>query len=160
LCHEEVRLNRRFAGEIYLGVCNITAEPAGARIDGTGQVIEHAVKMLQFDRDEELDRLLASHRIQPAELAAFGGGLAGVHATLPSAGPETPWGRAESVRSMILRNLDECIQAADGLAAVDSLRALREILEQQLAAACAWLTERHLSGRVRECHGDLHCSNI
>jgi aminoglycoside phosphotransferase family enzyme/predicted kinase len=160
LCHEEVRLNRRFAGEIYLGVCNITADAAGARIDGTGQVIEHAVKMLQFDRDAQLDRLLASHRIQPAELEAFGGDLAGVHATLPAAGAGTSWGRAESVRSVILRNLDECIQAADGLADVDSLRDLRGILEQQLAAACAWLTERHLSGRVRECHGDLHCSNI
>jgi uncharacterized protein len=110
LCHEEVRLNRRFAPELYVGVCSITADQAGAKIDGAGQVIDHAVKMRQFDRTEELDTLLASHRVLPAELTEFGTGLARVHTTLPVAGPADPWGIAESVRTAMLRNLDECIQ--------------------------------------------------
>ncbi len=160
LCHEEVRLNRRFAPELYVGVCNITADEAGARIDGTGQVIDHAVKMRQFERAQELDILLVSHRIAPAELAEFGIELARVHATLPSAGPADPWGLAESVRNAMMRNLDECIQAAAYLSDIEMLRALRAPLEEQLAAAAAWMTERRLSAKVRECHGDLHCSNV
>src|SRR5581483_6205048 len=99
LCREELRLNRRFASDLYVGVCNITADEAGAKIDGTGHVIDHAVKMRQFDRTEELDTLLLSHRIEPPELAAFGSELARVHATLPTANPTEPWGHAESVRS-------------------------------------------------------------
>jgi aminoglycoside phosphotransferase family enzyme len=160
LCREELRLNRRFASDLYVGVCNITADEAGAKIDGTGHVIDHAVKMRQFDRTEELDTLLLSHRIEPAELAAFGSELARVHATLPTANPTEPWGHAESVRSTMLRNLDECIQVAGQLVDIERLRALRVPLEQELAASSAWMTQRRICGRVRECHGDLHCSNI
>jgi predicted kinase len=116
--------------------------------------------MRQFDRAEELDTLLVSHRIAPAELAEFGIELARVHATLPSAGPADRWGIAESVRAAMLRNLDECIQAVARLTDVETLRALRAPLEEQLAAAAAWMTERRLSAKVRECHGDLHCSNV
>ena len=160
LCHEEVRLNRRFAPDVYVGVCSITADEVGARIDGTGQVIEHAVKMHQFDRDEELDTLLMSHRIKPVELETFGGELARIHAGLPSVDPADGWGRAESVRATILRNLDECIQVVGDFALTEKLCAVRLPLEQRLEAGAQWIAERHASGKVRECHGDLHCSNI
>jgi aminoglycoside phosphotransferase family enzyme len=36
LCHEEVRLNRRFAPEIYLGVCQITLVDGEAHLEGGG----------------------------------------------------------------------------------------------------------------------------
>ncbi|HET7757429.1 MAG TPA: hypothetical protein VFK87_09260, partial [Steroidobacteraceae bacterium] len=58
LCHEEVRLNHRFAPELYLGVAPITSRGGEARLEGPGPVIEHAVKMRQFPREQELDRLL------------------------------------------------------------------------------------------------------
>jgi aminoglycoside phosphotransferase family enzyme len=37
---------------------------------------------------------------------------------------------------------------------------MQQLLQQQLEAARSWMEERLDSGRVRECHGDLHCSNI
>lgn len=160
LCHEEVRLNRRFAEDLYVGVCNITADEDGARIDGTGRVIDHAVKMRQFDRSEELDSLLISHRIQPGELEAFGAELAHIHAGLAPADPTSSWGRAPAMHTAILRNLEECIEAAGPLMDRDALRALRAPLEEQLAAAASWMTERRIAGKIRECHGDLHCSNV
>ena len=93
LCREEVRLNRRFACEMYLGVCPITSVEGEARLDGSGLVIEHAVKMRQFRREDELDCLLETLRIAPTELAAFGRDLARIHAHLPIAEPEQTWGR-------------------------------------------------------------------
>ena len=60
LCHEEIRLNRRFAPEIYLDVCRITSLKGEARMQGAGQTIEHAVKMhqghLRRPRPEHLPR--------------------------------------------------------------------------------------------------------
>src|SRR5579864_3451774 len=55
-CREELRLNRRFAPELYLEVCAVTAPEGVARIGGGGSPIEYAVKMRQFKREEELDR--------------------------------------------------------------------------------------------------------
>jgi aminoglycoside phosphotransferase family enzyme len=50
LCAEELRLNRRFAPDLYLEVCDITTDGSAIRMSGSGTVVEHAVKMRQFDR--------------------------------------------------------------------------------------------------------------
>jgi aminoglycoside phosphotransferase family enzyme/predicted kinase len=160
LCHEEVRLNRRFAPDLYQGVCRVTMEAAGARIDGSGPVVEHAVKIVQFDRTEQLDCLLASKRIAAVELRAFACDLARIQATLPTEAPDPRWGGADSVREVMLRNADELLNVVNDADDTSRLRFLREQLEVRLRAAHSWLTDRHARGRVRECHGDLHCSNL
>lgn len=160
LCHEEVRLNRRFASELYLGVCHITSSEGEARVDGSGLVVEHATKMRQFAREDELDHLLEAQRIAPAELAAFGRDLARIHATLPVAEPEQTWGRPTTLRALILDNVDECAQAGRVFERATEVLDLRTILGDRLEAAEHWMSERFDGGRVRECHGDLHMRNI
>src|ERR1700758_3784330 len=54
-CREELRLNRRFAPRLYLDVCEIKSNGNEAHVDGSGETIEHAVRMRQFERSEELD---------------------------------------------------------------------------------------------------------
>src|SRR5690242_13229210 len=39
-CDEEVRLNRRLAPDVYLGVVPVCATPQGVRVEGEGEVIE------------------------------------------------------------------------------------------------------------------------
>lgn len=159
-CREELRLNQRFAAELYLDVCEITCTDGEARIGGTGPVIEHAVRMHQFRREDELDRLLASGRIEARELEAFGRSLAQIHAQLPMAAPAQPWGGSDRVRALILENLEQCIQAGAPFGASDSLRALRPLLTQRLECLTLSLAQRRAAGRVRECHGDLHVRNV
>ena len=48
-CHREVELNRRYTPEIYLGVVPVTGSLEEPQIDGEGPVIDHAVKMVQFN---------------------------------------------------------------------------------------------------------------
>ena len=85
LCHEEVRLNRRFAPQLYLGVRAIHQRKGEARIGGRGRIIEHAVRMRQFPHSQQLDALLQARRINPVELATFGTELAHLHERLPVA---------------------------------------------------------------------------
>ena len=160
LCGEEVRLNRRFAPTLYVGVCDIIARDGTARIAGQGDVIEHAVRMRQFEREDELDRLLASGRIAPPELEAFGRDLAAIHAGLPVADDAQAWGRPAAVRSLVLENLEQCAQVAMPLGTDAELRALRQPCTARLEAAEPWIAARRQAGRVRECHGDLHSRNI
>jgi len=159
-CAEEVRLNRRFAADLYLEVCPITATDGTVHMGGTGQPIEYAVKMLQFRREEELDTLLAQESIVPAELAAFGQDLAAIHARLPVAEPPSPWGDPQAIRTMIAKNLEECAQASVVFDDASDVRSLRWELERHLEAAAPWMAERREDGRIRECHGDLHAANI
>ena len=160
LCHEEVRLNRRFAPELYLGVRAIRRRRGEARIGGSGRVIELAVKMRQFPRSQQLDALLGARRIGPAELEAFGRELAGMHERLPVAQRGQVWGRAATQVAGIRRNAAECIRFAEPLGGAAALRALQERLETWADTALPLLERRFAAGRVREVHGDLHAGNI
>ena len=160
LCREELRLNRRFAADIYLEVCSVTSLGGQARIGGNGEPIEHAVRMVQFAREDELDRLLATGRVDPAALGAFGRNLANIHSQLPVVAAQAPWGGADRVRSLMLDNLEQGMRATAPFVEQGRLHMLREMLSERLEDRAGWIAQRRAAGRVRECHGDLHAHNV
>ncbi len=160
LCEEELRLNRRFAPALYLGISTIARVRGRLVVDGAGEVVEHAVCMRQFDRSQELDRLLASGSVAPAELADFGRRLAATHATLARTVPSEQWGTPARVRTLVLTNLEQCLHAAHTRGTAPAIEALRLPLTAALDAAAAVIGQRRAAGMVRECHGDLHARNI
>jgi uncharacterized protein len=144
-CEEELRLNRRFAPELYLNVMPITGSVAAPRLGGSGEPIEYAVKLRQFDVAEELTSLLQHQCVAPDELRSFGSYLAGVHAqSLAQRGPSAAW---QTVR----RNLQELGDAPESLV---------QWLTAEQARLQPLLDERGIGGRIRECHGDLHAGNV
>jgi aminoglycoside phosphotransferase family enzyme/predicted kinase len=158
LCFAEVRLNRRFAPELYLEVCPITLTDGQARIGDDGEPIEYAVRMRQFARADELDRLLERNAIEPAELRAFGQWLARAHAALAVAAETDPWGEPERIVAAVMDNVRETREAV--AACESSLARLAVALEEALQANRVVMAARKAAGRVRECHGDLHSRNI
>ena len=160
LCHEELRLNRRFAPDLYLEVCPVTLVAGEARIGGTGEAVEHAVKMRQFPQQAQLDHLLAQSSIEPEELRQFGIDLAVVHRQLPAAGHTAEWGQPSTSRDIIVDNLEQCAQAAQGLGERGRILALQQSMLHHLESCSRDLSRRFQSGKVRECHGDLHAGNV
>lgn len=159
-CAEELRLNRRFAPELYLEVCRVTCAAGHSRIGGRGKLIDYAVCMRQFRAEDELGALLANGGLAPRALAVFGHDLARLHEELPQPAPSEPWGQPHSVQGLLLRNLAECLQASAELGTADALQSLRAAYTARIAAAAPWLAARRAAGRVRECHGDLHAGNL
>ena len=161
-CEEELRLNRRFAPALYLQVCRIIAPQGQARIgDGApSEPIEYAVRMRRFPGSDELDHLLEGRQIEPSELEDFGRNLALIHARLPAATADAPWGRPPEIAAVVVRNLNEAAHAAATFDARAEVAALGERLRESLAAAEPAMVVRRADGRVRECHGDLHARNL
>ncbi|MCS6948209.1 MAG: AAA family ATPase [Steroidobacteraceae bacterium] len=156
-CREELRLNRRFAPELYLAVVQIVRSNGRLRIDAAGEPIEYAVRMRQFAAADELGALLADERVTVGELERFGDDLARIHAELPVL---PSLAEPERTRRMLLDNAAQC-----ALAAVDDrVRAAVEDCRSQLAARieaqAELLDQRDRGGRIRDCHGDLHVSNV
>jgi len=158
LCEEEARLNLRFAPELYLGTCAITLMAGKARMDGSGEPIEFAVRMRRFERAAALDALLDKGSVTPDSLYVFGRELAMIHARLPRL---DRWpDRWAAPRDIILRNAQECLTAAGIFDDAKSVGVLLQSLQRRVEAADAWMASRLASGKVRECHGDLHAANI
>ena len=86
LCAEELRLNRHYAPSLYLDVVAVRRDPRDgeARIGPDGPILEHAVRMRQFDRRDELATLVAAGAVAATEFREFGVALAIQHRALPT----------------------------------------------------------------------------
>lgn len=172
LCEEELRLNRRFAPELYIEVCKVVAADGVVQMEGgdaarapapaadSKVILDYAVRMHRFSHAEELDRLLDTRRIDVQELERFGRELAQVHVRLPTAPAASPWGRPEEVRAHLLRNLRECADAAVVFGSSPAILAMHDTMQARLELSASSMAARRANGRIRECHGDLHSRNV
>ena len=162
-CREEVRLNQRFAPKLYLEALPITGSCEHPQIGGSGEPIEWAVKLVQFDDEDQLDRRLAASRLSTADCQAVGAEIARIHARLDAASPAGPFGSPAGVFEIAEINLNQLRACRpDTSHRVDALQAwlTDRLLEQHPASTRAAMLARLAAGKVRECHGDLHLANI
>ena len=160
LCEDEVRLNRRFAPALYLGVAAIGGTPEAPQVDGAGPPIEYAVRMRQFRPEDELPALLANGGAGPDDLAEFGAAVARFHAGAAVADAPSPYGQPDAVHRVTLDNLLELRTLPESGAWHEQLSRLAATLDALHATLWPLMLERREHGWVRECHGDLHCGNV
>ncbi len=153
-CEEEVRLNRRFAPALYLGVAPVCGTREAPRI-GDGEPIDFTVHMRRFPEGALLRELLMAGRLEVAQLDGLARRLADFHGTAQVAPPLSEFGGPEQVERAVAEVVDQ-LRGECGAARVEALQTWVE--EQAQALRMAWLA-RQRSGAVRECHGDLHLAN-
>lgn len=160
LCEEELRLNRRFAPDLYVDVVPIARDGGRLVVGGNGPPVEFAVRMYQFDSSQELAARLDQHAVTPDDMRSIASRVAESHrraAIAPAAGP---FGTFEKVRAPMLDNfslLRSHLQGANELGQIDRLAGWTA---DSLTRLEPILRARLQSGMVRECHGDLHTRNI
>ena len=159
-CEEEVRLNRRLAPQLYLGVVPITGSPSKPQIDGEGSPIEFAVKMKQFLSDHEFSKLLSAGEIDEQVMRQLADCIGKFHNWIEPAQETSSYG----VPDMVWQSMEECF----GEIPLDILpfpiqqylHQIKEWTRQEWHTMRIVLEQRKSSGFIRECHGDLHLGNI
>ena len=159
-CLEELRLNRRLADPLYLGLTRITATSDGPAVDGDGPVLEYAVRMVQFPQAQLLSQLEPAGGVTPAMIHALAQRLATFHQSLPPAPASSDWGTMSVLQEVIGQNFTQVRAHADDPALTIDLDALEVWSAAQLERLRPLLQRRRSAGAVRECHGDLHLGNI
>ncbi|MEP7262738.1 MAG: AAA family ATPase, partial [Usitatibacter sp.] len=152
-CEEEVRLNRRTAPQLYLGVVPIGGALAAPRVAEGRQVFEYAVKMLRFPQEALYSERAKRGILDDADIDALAEAVVALHRQAPRGGAAQPMPEGA------IANLAEIAALCPAPA-----RACLEVLEgwtRREAAALAGTFERRAGeGFVRECHGDLHLANV
>lgn len=159
-CREEIRLNRRLAPDLYRGVVPITGSPGDPRVDGDGDVLDYAVKMVQFDQDELLSRKLERGELTADHLDELGRIAADFHDRIPAADPADGYATPEGIRRETLANFDDPLERMDDSTLRDRLESLRAWSETAHERLKDRFAERLRDGFVRECHGDMHLQNM
>ena len=159
-CHEELRLNRRTAPQIYLDVVGFTGRPEAPVVGGSGAPFEYAVKMVQFPQDRLLDRLAGRGELTPGHVDRLAATVADFHERVAIASVTRPYGTPEAVRRPVRENFLGMRDHLTDPALNRRLDALEAWSEQQHEALRPLFEARRRQGFVRECHGDLHLGNI
>ncbi len=159
-CEEEVRLNRRLAPDLYLGVVVVAGSPGSPKLGGEGPAIEYAVKMRQFDHRATLDRLLARDQLTSNELGAFAAELARFHLGLPPCPADWQHGSPANFSRAAGLNYQQLQPLLQETQDLDKLKSIQRWSDKHLLALEPYMRERKSAGWVREGHGDLHTANI
>ena len=160
-CAEELRLNCRLAPELYLEVVAITGDERSPQINGDGPVIEYAVKMVQFDRSRELDKLILRGKVTGAIIDKLAATVASFHGQARVAAHDSLFGTLEHILQPVADNLEQIkkMLAQDGQYSVRML-AIEEWTENTFEKLKSHFAKRKTKGFIRECHGDMHLGNM
>ncbi|MFZ2857753.1 AAA family ATPase [Acidovorax sp.] len=165
-CEEELRINRRTAPALYQDLVALAGDTHGGLLllplAQAPPDAEPAVRMRRFDQAALLSHVLEAQRLTPAHIDALARHVEGFHDKAAVALPGQGWGTAQAVRAPV----QDCLAALQPQVA-QAMPDLGPVLAQ-VAQWCAAhgealapvFEERLRTGRVRECHGDLHLANL
>ncbi|QDU98882.1 bifunctional aminoglycoside phosphotransferase/ATP-binding protein [Lignipirellula cremea] len=159
-CEEEVRLNRRLAPHVYLGVVPVTRDADGACLEGDGEVVEWAVKMQRLPEGATLWNRLQAGRVQMKEVRTLAQKIAAFHDHAASGPHISAGGRFEVVAGNARDNFTQSA-ASVGVTVSHAVFSRAEVLvEESLARLQPLIESRADRDMPRDTHGDLRLDHI
>lgn len=157
-CEVEVRLNRRLAADVYLGVVPLRREAHGKlSLNGAGEVIDWLVHMKRLPEADMLDRRILDGRCSHTDIETLGGLLARFYASLPA---EMEWGQAYLDHLAHEQPINRSVLALPELGLADRAEPVLDALDRAIDGLRPRLEARIASGRLREGHGDLRPEHV
>jgi aminoglycoside phosphotransferase family enzyme len=154
-----VRLNKRLAPVVYLGVVPIVEQNGLVVIGDTGTILDYAVKMKRLDQDKRMDLLLKEGKVTEAHIKKIAKIVAGFHEKIDVI-QDKKYGAATVVKDQIddLGNHRKTIEEACGLG--EKVDFILERSDTFIERNKELFEKRQIEGKIRDCHGDLHSANI
>lgn len=156
-CEDEVRLNRRLAPDVYLGVLPVRRHERGLTLSGEGPIVDWAVHMRRLPADGGADELLARGRLTAAHLTRLARRLADFHRASPEV---RACGDLAAVCATIEENLAQTERFVGDLLDRETFHDVSAFQRGWLAAHGERLAARAAEGRARDGHGDLRLEHI
>ena len=166
-CEEELRLNERGAGSLYLGMVPLTQEGDAFAIAGEGEAVEYAVKMRQFPQSALLSDQFEKGLLDEEKVRSLAVTVAQFHAKTETSEHIRSYGTTEKIREAF----DENYEQTEGFVSEDGADVTKPQTKQQFdetkaatdeffATEQALVQKRLDQDKIRACHGDLHLGNI
>lgn len=159
-CDEEVRLNRRLAPAVYLGVVPVAQSGQRLRLEGEGEVVEWAVKMTRLPEENTLQKRVQRDEVDADLVSALAQRVAAFHASAEHGEHISSFGRFEVVAGNARENF---VQAAPQIGSTLSqavFERLRTLTEEALTRLQPLIENRARRGVPRDTHGDLHLDHV
>ena len=158
-CHEELRLNRRLAPEVYLGVETLSRDASGKLCFGPSQErVDCLVQMRRLPDTGMLAHRLAHGTADVHMMQRVAARIATFHSHLPRLRPDPEKWRT-SLEMEIDRN-ERALLAHHSNLPSDKVLALCAAQRTILQTQASWFDERISNGHIVEGHGDLRAEHV
>ncbi len=155
-CDEEVRLNRRLAANVYLGVVPITRDG----VEAGGAVVEWAVKMQRLPSDATLETHVERGTVTPEQITSVAERVARFHQSAETNPRISSFGRFDVVAGNARENFVQTEAHIGAAVSAEVHRRLRERTETVLGELRELIESRAARNVPRDTHGDLHLDHV
>ena len=157
-CEQEVRLNRRLASDVYLGVEPIRWTPAGGHaLRGSGEIVEWAVHMRRLPETASAEALLGRDALDAGMLERVAESLA---VFLGHAREAPEFGTPAALARNLEENFRQVLPFVGEVLDQDTLDEVRAFQTSKLRDDHRTFEARVAEGHVREGHGDLRLEHL
>jgi aminoglycoside phosphotransferase family enzyme/predicted kinase len=173
-CDEEVRLNRRLAPDVYLGVVAVVASPstddhgaerlvfdeAGAQGGDESRVVEWAVKMRRLNDEDSMLSALSRGELTAADMTEVAERLAAFHAQAARDERIASFGSLAIVAGNARENLQEVTPDLGSTVSAPVFERLCARTDEWLRNCADLIERRARAGLPCDGHGDLRLEHI
>lgn len=159
-CEEEVRLNRRLAPDVYIGVVPVTCRGTRVALEGAGDMVEWAVKMRRLPDEATLQNRLQQGAISLEVIGRLARRLATFHAQAECGPHIAPYGRFEVVAGNARENFAQAAEQVGTTVSRSVFERAQALTEASLTRHQSLIDRRAEHDVPRDTHGDLRLSHI
>lgn len=159
-CSEEMRLNKRFAPQLYLDVVAISERDDTVSFSDSNHIVDYAIKMHQFEQHQQLDKMLDAGLLQHHHIVQLAKNIVEFHQQCPIAYAATSYGKAQSVLHPMQENFRHLHQLVSDQKSLHLVKQIECWYKNQIITLTPLFEARKQQGFIRECHGDLHSRNL
>lgn len=159
-CHEEVRINRPWAPDVYLGVVSVTRETTGLHFEGSGPVVDWAVKMRRLSESANLRSRLQHGLLEPRDLVRAAHRIAAIHRQACCCIADQATQAEAEFRRRLRENWEFARELQLHVIEPRVLQRLEALSDEWLQRHDDPLRRRASEGYIRDLHGDLRLEHV
>ncbi len=160
-CNQEVELNRRLSKGIYLDVLPVMFDGKAYTLKKTsGRIVDYSVKMRRIPDDKLMKTVFYKNELTNNHLEKIADVLAEFHLNTAGSVEIDEFGKSENFKVNTDENFEQ-VEKYIGLSIrKDEFDSIKRWTENFYNNNKTLFNNRIESGRIRDCHGDLHMEHI
>ena len=159
-CEREVELNRRLSPEIYLGVVPITEKNGKFQFEGSGKVVEYAVKMKRLPEDGMMRELLKKGEITEKHIDLIVNILVPFYKSAETGEKVNSYGSIETIFYNTNENFEQTKNFINVALTEEKYTHIVNYNNSFIEQNKKLFEKRIKEGFIRDGHGDLYSANI
>ncbi|MGF1538956.1 MAG: AAA family ATPase [Pleurocapsa sp.] len=156
----ELQLNKKNASELYLEVIPIRDRYNKFTLDGSGEIVEYALKMRQFPQENLFINLLTANKLSSDRFVELGKIVAQFHCSAETNDYIRSFGTISKIRAAFEENYQQTQKYIDVVQTQEQLVATKAYTDYFFTERQELFQARIEQDKIKECHGDLHLKNI